>query len=425
MHDNPAGRRSSWFRRRRFQAKPWRETREIMITDGFISPASSQSQRERVPDLICLSHLRWNFVFQRPQHLMIRCAKERRVFFVEEPICDGGPARLEVTQPSPDIWVVVPHLPKGVDEAAQALAQQDLLNALLGEHAIAAYILWYYTPMAVAFTRHLKPSAMIYDCMDELSAFKGAPPGLLELETELLHRCDLVLTGGQSLYEAKRVRHPQVHLFPSSVDVDHFAQARRLHAQPAGQASIPRPRLGFFGVIDERIDLLLIQEVADARPDWHMIFIGPVVKIDPAQLPQGPNLHYLGMKAYETLPQYLAGWDIALLPFARNEATRFISPTKTPEYLVAGVPVVSTSIQDVVRPYGELGLVRIADTVGDFVAAVEEALREEREPRIARVDEFLHDMSWDKTWAGMKRLVDAIVDRNQSPGTCRPATRRS
>jgi UDP-galactopyranose mutase len=245
--------------------------------------------------------------------------------------------------------------------------------------------------------------------MDELSAFRGAPPGLLRNEAELLRHADLVFTGGQSLYEAKRDRHPSVHAFPSSVDVPHFATARRGLEEPADQAPIAHPRMGFFGVVDERMDLELLAAVADLRPDWQLIILGPVVKIDPAHLPRRANLHFLGGKPYTQLPAYVAGWDVALMPFARNESTRFISPTKTPEYLAAGKPVVSTSIRDVVRPYGDLGLVRIADTPEDFVRACEAALTEDRATWLPRVDAHLASMSWDTTWAGMKALLDGAT----------------
>jgi UDP-galactopyranose mutase len=203
-----------------------------------------------------------------------------------------------------------------------------------------------------------------------------------------------------------------VHAFPSSVDVAHFATARRPLPDPADQAAIAHPRLGFFGVVDERMDLELLAAVADARPDWQLVIVGPVVKIDPASLPRRPNLHFLGGKLYTELPTYLANWDVALMPFARNESTRFISPTKTPEYLAAGKPVVSTSIRDVVRPYGDLGLVRIADTPEDFVRACEAALTEDRATWLPRVDSHLATMSWDNTWAGMKALLDAASGRH-------------
>jgi UDP-galactopyranose mutase len=366
-------------------------------------------QRTGVPDLLCLSHLRWNFVFQRPQHLMTRFARDRRVFFLEEPIYKAGIEPHFRSDMCGSVQVVVPYLPEGLDGAAVTHTMRALVDQLLEESDVGHFLLWYYTPMALAFTDHLTPVTTVYDCMDELSAFKDAPARLKELESDLMRRASLVFTGGQSLYEAKRHQHPNMHAFPSSVDVDHFARARRITAEPPDQAHIPHPRLGFFGVIDERLDIALLDGVAMARPDWHLILVGPVVKIDPSTLPQRPNLHYLGSRKYDELPTYIAGWDVALLPFARNEATRFISPTKTPEYMAAGKAVVSTSIRDVVRPYGRERLVRIADNVPDFVRACAAAMVEAPEPRNRRADAFLRQTSWDGTWSRMRVLVDAAA----------------
>jgi UDP-galactopyranose mutase len=364
-------------------------------------------------DLICLSHLRWDFVYQRPQHLLSRCAKRRRVFFVEEPIFGQGPLRLDVSKREDNLYVVVPHLPEGpLSEVTVEAILQAMIDRLIAEQSIKDYVLWYYTPMAVGWTRHLKPLATVFDCMDELSAFKFAPRSLVEREAELMRRADVVFTGGQSLYEAKRDRHPNIHAFPSSIDRAHFAQARTIKEDPADQARVPGPRVGFFGVVDERFDTELLDGAAALRPDWHFVVIGPVVKISEADLPRRPNIHYLGGKSYAELPRYIAGWDMAALFFARNDSTRFISPTKTPEYLAAGKPVISTSIRDVVRPYGDLGLVRIADTPEEFVRAAEEqgiGGREVDPKWLARVDEFLARQSWDKTWAEMASLIGEAV----------------
>ncbi|MFO0588403.1 MAG: glycosyltransferase family 1 protein [Polyangiaceae bacterium] len=366
---------------------------------------------------MCFSHLRWDFVFQRPQHLLTRCAEKRRVFFVEEPTFSEDPPRMEIESRSPGVHRVVPCLPAGLDDAQQHSVLSRLVGEMFRRCAVDDYVLWYYTPMAIPFTRHLMPRAIVYDCMDELSAFAGAPPALCGYEAELFRRAHLVLTGGHSLFEAKQHKHPNIHPVPSSVDVAHFEKARSRVSDPVDQEGIPHPRLGFFGVLDERFDAALIDQIAAARPDLHIVLIGPVVKIDPNSLPRRPNIHYLGKKAYTDLPAYVGGWDVALLPFARNDATRFISPTKTPEYLAAGRPVVSTSIRDVVRPYGELGLVRIADTAEETIAAVDTCLADERGPlgdsrrkaRLARVDTFLSEMSWDGTWAKVDALLTAAT----------------
>ena len=241
-------------------------------------------------DVICLSHLRWDFVYQRPQHLMTRFASASRVFFIEEPIfVNDHVAQFDLARRGDNLFVVTPRLPKGLGESEINLAQQSLLDELLAERGIYHYILWYYTPMALAFTHHLNPSAVVYDCMDELSAFRGAPLAMREREAQLFDRADVVFTGGQSLYEAKREQHSNIHSFPSSIDAAHFIQARGSQIDPVDQLNIPHPRLGFFGVIDERMDLELLDEVARARPDWQLVMIGPVVKIDSGGLAAPPE----------------------------------------------------------------------------------------------------------------------------------------
>jgi len=356
-------------------------------------------------NIVCISHLRWDFVLQRPQHLLNRAAQEGRVLYVEEPVWGNGPPHMDVTARSSGVLVAVPHLPERLRPEESLRIQRGLLDAAVNTHIGDEFTLWYYTPMGLAFSDHLAATTVVYDCMDELSAFAGAPAALKTSEAQLFRMADVVFTGGPSLYEAKRRRHPRVFAFPSSVDVGHFARARRPGRDPSDQADIPHPRLGFFGVIDERMDYDLLAGVAAARPDWHLVLIGPTAKVDPTALPRAANIHYFGPKSYAELPDYIGGWDVALLPFARNEATRFISPTKTPEYLAAGKPVVSTSIRDVVRPYGEQGLVHIADTVDAFVAASAACLAGEPPGRLDAVDAYLARLSWDSTWRLMRRAI--------------------
>jgi len=382
-----------------------------------LSAPSTQPPGEKT-DLVCFSHLRWDFVYQRPQHLLTRCARDRRVFFVEEPVFGNGSMRLEVREHESGVHVVVPQLPDGLQsEIAINAVMKEMTRQLFVDHEINKYIFWYYTPMAISFTAQFNPIVAVYDCMDELSAFKGAHSQLPVLEKQLFRSVDLVFTGGQSLYEAKRGQHSAVYAFPSSIDAVHFGKARKAVTDPEDQSHIPHPRLGFFGVIDERFDTELLDQVAAKRPDWQFVIIGPVVKISQEALPARANIHYLGGKKYSELPDYLAGWDIALLLFARNDSTRFISPTKTPEYLAAGKPVISTSIRDVVRPYGHLKLVSIADTADDFIAAAEDILSpttpSARTEWMRRVDTFLENISWDKTWAQMSDLIDRVIERKR------------
>ncbi len=396
------------------------------INSAIAESSFPQPRQEKVsqsqPDLVCFSHLRWDFVFQRPQHLLTRSARDRRVYFVEEPVFDQGSMRLEVAEREHGVRVVVPHLPEGLrSEVATAAIMKSMTRRLFQENGIREYVFWYYTPMALSFTDGFNPIVSIYDCMDELSAFKGANSRLPYMERQLFDRVDLVFTGGHSLYQAKQNAHGAVYPFPSSIDRSHFGDARSFKPDPPDQKNIQHPRLGFFGVIDERFDSELLDAVARKRPDWQFVMIGPIVKIQLDSLPKHGNIHYLGPKKYEELPSYLSNWDVALLLFARNESTRFISPTKTPEYLAAGRPVISTSIQDVVRPYGELNLVSIADRPDDLIRAAEKLLTKSYEQTdwLNRVDQFLADMSWDKTWQQMRELIDQAVEAKRHRSTAR------
>jgi len=316
-----------------------------------------------------------------------------------------GKEQLVLSKRQDNLTIATPHVSNEWAPGEVDRVQREMLDCLMLEQNMQRHVSWYYTPMALKFSDHLRPQVAVYDCMDELSAFKGASPLLRIMEQKLFRYVDLVFTGGQSLYEAKRNHHPNVHASPSSIDAQHFGKARKGVHEPDDQAAIPRPRIGFFGVLDERLDRELLRAIAAARPEWHFVMIGPVVKIDPSDLPQAENIHYLGGKSYEQLPDYLAGWDVALILFAKNESTRFISPTKTPEYLAAGKPVVSTSIHDVVHPYGDVGLVSIADRPEDFVAAINEALKSRPQGWLEAVDQFLSTNSWDSTWERMWGLV--------------------
>jgi UDP-galactopyranose mutase len=367
------------------------------------APASDHS-------LICFSHLRWNFVFQRPQHLMSRFAAERSVIYWEEPVYgDWEPEARRTRCPVSGVEVVTPHLPNGLEPDSEETLLRALLDQVAGDSG--PFIRWYYTPMMLPFSQDLPTACTVYDCMDELAAFRFAPPQLLSLEQALFDQADIVFTGGFSLYEAKKGRHPNIHPFPSSVDRAHFMQARTKVETPVDQRPIAGPRLGYYGVIDERMDLDLIAALADARLDWSIVMVGPVVKLDPADLPRRPNLHFLGGKDYSELPAYLAGWDVALMPFAINESTRFISPTKTPEYLAGGKPVVSTPVKDVIRHYGDLEGVTIAASADAFVQACEAALALPAEGEwLAEVDVKLANLSWDTSFARMSALVEQAIE---------------
>ncbi len=356
--------------------------------------------------LLCFSHLRWDFVYQRPQHLLVRAARSHRVVYFEEPAFEQtSQSFLRIVDVLPRLRAVTPVLPRGTSPTEALRIQRRQLDELIAAEPPGRRILWYYTPMALRFSGHLDCDLCIYDCMDELSAFKGAPRALSDMESLLFEQVDVVFTGGESLYQAKRARHPAVYSLPSSIDAEHFRRARLPMADPPDQCSIAHPRIGFFGVIDERMDLALVAQAAVALPHVHFVMLGPTAKIDPATLPTAPNLHWLGRKSYAELPFYLANWQAGWMPFALNESTRYISPTKTPEFLAAGLRTVSTAIMDVVRSYAAAGLVEIADA-GNMPARLKSVLDGPDANWLQKVDAYLAGMSWDRTWAQMAGLIE-------------------
>jgi len=370
------------------------------------------SRKDVMESLIVFSHLRWDFVYQRPQQVLSRLAKRYKILFVEEPLYHAGDPWAETQVPLANVTVLRPHTPQNVpafhDDQIQLL--QKLIAETVEREGLGCYGVWLYTPMALPLLQGLTPRIVIYDCMDELTGFAAAPRQLVQRENALLKIANVVFTGGPSLYEGRRGRHENLHCFPSSVDCEHFAQARNSAMTHADMRRLGKPRLGFFGVIDERMDIELLREIARRRPEWHFCMVGPVVKIDPTTLPVAPNLHYYGQQPYAALPAFVAGWDICLMPFARNEATRFISPTKTLEYMAAETPIVSTSIPDVLKLYAPV--VNFGDTPDEFLDACERALAEsesQQEGRRALMRSITSRSSWDKTVMQMATLIDAAA----------------
>jgi hypothetical protein len=362
--------------------------------------------------IIVFSHLRWNFVYQRPQHLLSRLAKNYQIVFMEEPVTNAESTFLEQLMPTSNVMVLRPHVTSstsGFHDDHLPELQGQLAN-FMADRNITEYLIWFYTPMALPLANDLQPLAVIYDCMDELSGFKNAPRQLLQRENALYQLADLVLTGGPSLYESKRKRHTNVHCFASSVDAGHFKpQFNVVQADHPAQGHIAHPRLGYCGVIDERLDLELISELAESHPDWQLVMVGPVVKISQESLPRRANIHWLGQQNYDDLPQFMSGWDVCLLPFALNEATRFISPTKTLEYMAAERFSVSTRIKDVAEPYGHV--VAIADTASEFIHACSALLNEselEKNQRKVLISEIVASTSWDLTVQSIDTLIKNV-----------------
>jgi UDP-galactopyranose mutase len=384
------------------------------------------------PDLLVFSHLGWDFVFQRPQQLLSRLAHRHRVLFVEEPLYEAGPPRLERVRPTPNVEVLrlrAPLAAAGFHDATLALLG-PLLTGHLHDQGVNDYVAWLYTPLALPLLRGLRPRAVVYDCIEDSSLPEAAASPRLQHEQQLLLAADLVLTGGLALYEGKRRLHGNVHCLPNAVDAAHFAPDATDPGLPALQAAarlqgeIASPRLGYFGAIDDRLNLGLLARLADAHADWQIVLVGPLIRIDPAALPRRPNLHWLGPQPYELLPQLVAGWDLCLLPYALNEATRCLCPNQTLEYLAAEKPVIATPLHDVVALHGEA--VEIARGNEDFVAACERVLAEPpraRQRRLAAMSEAVSQSSWDRTAETVEQLLEqALRGRPASaPGASAPA----
>jgi len=346
-------------------------------------------------DMIVFCHLRWQFVYQRPQHIISRMAREMNVLMVEEPLHfnEGEENTANLIAVTPQLHILQPKV-RNIEAIAGVLADH-VLNKDVS-------IGWFYSASFSPLLEALSFETIVYDCMDELSLFKGAPQQLIDQEKYLMANADIVFTGGKSLYESKKEMHDNVYCFPSSVDEAHFAQARNGIAVPEDIASIKWPIIGYFGVIDERIDLDLVRESAARLPDVSFVMIGPLAKIEDGDLPKARNIHYLGMKSYEELPAYLKAFDIAMMPFALNDATKFISPTKTLEYMAAGKPIISTRIKDVVRDYSHC--VELVATSEDFCNGISK-IRDLESGRSSHYTEILKNTSWDATAAKMNTII--------------------
>jgi glycosyltransferase involved in cell wall biosynthesis len=369
--------------------------------------------------LIVQSHLRWDFVWQRPQQILSRLAEHRPVLFVEEPLFldDVSAPRLDISVPHANVFRAVPRLPgalrddneRGVAET-RTLVQDAISPGGQLKRMFNNPVQWFYSPFtAPAMLGAFAEVAVVYDCMDELSQFRFAHPDLVRRERLLLANADVVFTGGYKLYESKRRYHHNVHFFGCGVDSRHFGKARLSETKvPDDIASLPNPVFGYFGVIDERIDYDLIRTLAESRPDASIVMVGPVVKVDPTTLPQAPNLHWLGQRDYASLPGYVKGFTVCLMPFALNEATEFINPTKTLEYMAAGKPIVSTAVPDVVRNFTPV--VQIARSAREFVALSSQAATNPDNNLIAQGLEKAAAASWESIVARMRSLISDVSE---------------
>lgn len=367
-------------------------------------------------DIVAFSHLRWDYVYQRPQQILERFGKKHKVLFIEEQIphvsLHGIPNIVEVSK---NITALQPR----IHHENFLKEYEELLDKYLPRFGIKDPVLWFYGPGFEKLAEKVEHTAIVYDCMDEHSAFKNAySEGLIKNERNLLAKADIVFTGGKSLFEAKKEFVKNIHCFPSSVDIAHFQKALEKDTKvPKDLLSIKKPVVAYYAVIDERADLELIAEIADLMPKYSFVMIGPVAegKVNINDLPKRENIYWMGGKPYDQLPNYLKGFDICMMPFALNQATKFISPTKTLEYMAALKPIISTPVYDVARDYSEM--VSIVTNAKEFKEAVEYYLNEPKDKKDKRVElqkEVLKKTSWDQTANQMEDLILEAISKKST-----------
>jgi glycosyltransferase involved in cell wall biosynthesis len=373
--------------------------------------------------LIVHCHLRWNFVWQRPQQFLSRLSKKHRVLFVEGPILHEEEMEPCFTlTPAPDyphITVMETHFPASrfqdgawVDAQRRRLVEEALRGPLKGK--FDSPVQWFYDPMAVeAHLGHHNACATVYDCMDELSQFKFAPPALIEREARLLKAADVVFAGGRKMWQSKSRHNSNAHFYGCGVDVVHFGKARLSStALPEEVRDLEGPILGYFGVVDERLDYDLIGKLAAARPDWHIVMVGPTAKVDPAEFPQAPNLHWLGGRDYSQLPAYTKAFDVALMPFALNEATEYINPTKALEYMATATPIISTPVPDVVSNFATV--VKISENSNEFVELCVAQACQIDKIAVERGLKMANENTWDAIVAKLEKHIEEAIVRKMA-----------
>lgn len=371
--------------------------------------------------IVVHSHLTWDWVWQRPQQFLSRFSARHPILFVEGPVptpgLPNGKGTVEVREVEefPNILILRSRVPAErwgdgawVDKERRRLVQEVLSGPLgLG---FTDLVQWFYDPMAVtAFAGHMGERAIVFDCMDQLSQFRGAPKELLRRERELLSIADVVFAGGPKIGKDKIKYNANTHTFGCGVDVAHFGKAREAATEiPADIADLPGPVFGFFGCVDERIDYDLLAKLADANPTGSVVVIGPPIKVDPATFPQRPNLHWLGGRDYQQLPAYVKGFDVCMMPFALNEATEFINPTKALEYMATARPVVSTAVEDVVLQFSDVA--KVARSHEEFIAFCRQAATNPDQVAIEQGLAMAGRNSWESIVARMEELIEEALE---------------
>ena len=402
--------------------------------NAFPKPISKRAKRSPAPPrisglnpgrsrpdfpIIVHCHLCWDWVWQRPQQFLSRLSARHKILFVEtmapDPQLSSPMARFWTAPNFPNVTILRLQFPAWrwndgafVDRERRRLVKEFISGPGAGQFEDP--VQWFYDPMAVpAFLGQMSEIGVVYDCMDELSKFHCAPPQIKMREQKLLAAADVVFAGGRKLWQTKKLQNENCHFYGCGVDVAHFGNARRDDTKiPDDIAALKKPVLGYFGVVDERMDYELLVKLADANPDWSIAMVGPQLKVD--AVPQRPNLHWLGQKNYIQLPAYCKAFDVCLMPFALNEATEFINPTKALEYMATGRPIVSSAVADVVTNFGSV--VNIARTHDEFISLCRAAIEKADSARIETGLKQAAENSWDGIIARLeKHIADALASK--------------
>lgn len=375
----------------------------INNAQGLRQKAIAMNWTSETCDLLVLAHSRWDLDHHRGHNIFSRYAQKRRVFYFEEPSFGQTEIpRLHIRDTFENVMVVTPHLPNPIKSNQIDSILRELIDELIFEEEIINFTLWLQTPRAFRYARDIDATTIIYECMEDYDNINNFSENLFQVEKELMENSDIIFVVSEALYQKKKFQHHNIHVFPNSADYFHFIQSRDFILDPYDQIHIPHPRIGFYGIIDQSIDLKLIDEIAQIREDLNFVFIGPLKDTKFSQLPTRKNIYYLEQKDYNLIPLYVAEWDCGLLPFCINEVTQYSSPHQTAELLMAGKPIVATHIPDISIRFGKKSLAKMASNAEDFSEKIDKAILESKEQKWKElIDNELKNETWDQVFKKM------------------------
>ncbi|MBN1593755.1 MAG: glycosyltransferase [Candidatus Coatesbacteria bacterium] len=363
-------------------------------------------------------------LWQRPQQIAVRIANRHPVLYVWPRYASELARRKSKSEFTPSdgakgVHLLAPLLLpferaiKGIYRINLKTISSLISAALPRIDADGRPVLWFYAPRFAPIIDSLDHAAVVYDIMDEHSAFGFARRETMELERRLLESADVVFAGTNALAERKAEFAPDIKYYPCGVEFDHFSSALGGSLPvPAALSEVEGPVIGYFGAVDDRLDFDMIFAVARAYPEWNFLLAGPWLSSrQRSELETTGNIILPGLVDYSELPAYLARFDVAILPFVLNKLTLHIHPTKALEYLASRTPVISTAIPDVVKFYS--GIIDIVSTADEFASAVERALEKPNEDAIERGFELARSSSWENMVENMWADFEAALSKNR------------